>query len=110
MRKGAGFLLATTSLLLSIRAVISLDCSHIRHNHKKYNFEELHGPHSVSVVDHVPPSIHNSTYTIDLCNPLKKKEGIPREDQCPTGTHGTKPLERFECKEAQRSDISFFYS
>jgi autophagy-related protein 27 len=81
--------LLTASLLLSsLSFALTFDCSHIRAHGKKFNFEKIGGPHSVSVIENFPPSVHNTTWTVDLCGPLKKVPGVKPDDQCTTGTYG----------------------
>ncbi|KAL8984716.1 MAG: hypothetical protein Q9205_001405, partial [Flavoplaca limonia] len=37
--------------------------------------------------DHSPsPTMTNTTFTIDICTPLKKAVGIPKGEDCPSGT------------------------
>jgi Autophagy-related protein 27 len=45
----------------------------------------------VSVIEKFPPSVHNTTWTVDLCGALKKDKKIESKNQCPTGTYGTTP-------------------
>ncbi|EXJ66261.1 uncharacterized protein A1O5_10413 [Cladophialophora psammophila CBS 110553] len=77
-------------LLLSLShlaASVSIDCHHIRVDGKKFDLSKLAGRHSVNVHDASrPPAEYNTTWTIDLCAPLKKLEGIRDQDQCPGGT------------------------
>ncbi|KIY02461.1 uncharacterized protein Z520_02600 [Fonsecaea multimorphosa CBS 102226] len=81
---------ALLPLLLSLShlaASVSIDCQHIRVDGKKFDLSKLAGRHSVSVHDTSrPPAEYNTTWTIDLCAPLKKLEGIRDQDQCPHGT------------------------
>jgi len=79
----------TIPLLLSaLTSALTLDCSHIRVDKKKFNFEKLSGPHSVTIVDKDrPPSIHNITYSIDICQPLRPDSKIPKAERCPQGTN-----------------------
>lgn len=79
------------SFLLLPSLSIAFDCSHIRAHGKKFNFEKIRGPHTVSVVEHSPPSIHNTTWAVDLCGTLKKSKDIKPGDQCPGGSYGSYP-------------------
>jgi hypothetical protein len=83
------------SLLLSLShlaAAISIDCENIRVDGKKFDLSKLAGRHSVSVHDTSrPPAEYNTTWTVNLCAPLKKLEGIRDQDQCPAGTRGKSP-------------------
>jgi autophagy-related protein 27 len=83
----------TTSLPLlfaSLASALTLNCEHIRVDAKKFDLHKLGGPHSVLVHDESrPPALHNITWTVDICKPLRKvkDKNIPNADQCPTGTH-----------------------
>ena len=88
MKPSALPFLATSLLIPSLSTALSLDCSHIRAHGKKFNFEKIGGPHSVSVIEHSPPSIHNTTWTVNLCGTLKKDKNIKPADQCPGGSYG----------------------
>jgi len=78
------------SILFSIAhfaAAVSIDCERIRVDGKKFDLSGLAGRHSISIHDTSrPPAEYNTTYTLDLCAPLKKLEGIRNQDQCPQGT------------------------
>ena len=76
-------------LLPDIVSSITLNCEHVRVGKQSFNFKSLGGPHSVHHVQHTPPSIENTTYTIDLCSGLSKVKGMPDEDQCPDNARGT---------------------
>ncbi|PGH12029.1 hypothetical protein AJ79_04538 [Helicocarpus griseus UAMH5409] len=66
-------------LLPALSSAINLDCNRIVVDGKAWTLSSLAGPHSVyNVVDHPPTSI-NTTYTLDICKPLKHTE-------CPSGT------------------------
>lgn len=74
--------------LLATPAAAMLRCEHIQVDGQKFNFKDLGGPHSVVTwQDHLPPyDFVNTTYTIDLCAPLKK-DG-PASESCPNGARG----------------------
>jgi len=79
--------LALPLLFSTLASSITLNCENILVDKKKFNFGKLGGPHVLYVNDESrPPAIHNTTYTIDLCQPLKKVKNIPSADQCPGGT------------------------
>ena len=76
-------------LLSTLTSALNLDCTHIRVDKKKFNFEKLGGPHSITVIDKDrPPAIHNTTYTVDICHQLERSKSIPKTEQCPHGTYG----------------------
>jgi autophagy-related protein 27 len=88
MKPSALPFVATSLLLPSLSIALTFDCSNIQVKGKKFNFEKIGGPHTVSVVEHFPPSIHNTTWTVDLCDTLKKDKNIPAGDQCLGGSQG----------------------
>jgi len=80
-------LLSVPFLLAQLGAAVSIDCEHIRVGGQKYDVSKLAGRHSVTVHDTSrPPAEYNTTWTFDLCAPLKKVDGIRDQDQCPHGT------------------------
>lgn len=72
-------------LLPAAISAVTLDCKHIRADDQSFNFQELGGPKEVNWQQHTPPTITNTTFTIDICSPLKRTKEKQRE-QCPTGT------------------------
>lgn len=64
----------------SLAAGINWDCSDIRVDGKKWDLSALGGVHSVYSVTEHPPVTKNTTFTFDICRPLKKTE-------CQTGTN-----------------------
>ncbi|KAI9842576.1 MAG: hypothetical protein M1838_003076 [Thelocarpon superellum] len=80
------FLTTTTLLLPSLIIASDIDCSHIRVQKKSFDLSGLGGPHSVSHIVKEPPSISNTTYTIDICQPLVVPKKTPKEDSCPNFT------------------------
>lgn len=67
-----------------------LHCDNILINGYKFNLDKLKGPHSVvtSKYDSMTHTYHNTTYTLDVCQPLKKSDKSKSEEQCPNGTRG----------------------
>ena len=65
-----------------------LRCDHVQAGGKKFDFSKLGGPHSVVTSQHKPPIYLNTTYTVDLCRPLKKAKDAPKRETCPNGTRG----------------------
>ncbi|SPO03976.1 related to autophagy protein Atg27 [Cephalotrichum gorgonifer] len=78
--------------LLSLLAMVApasavmLNCEHIRVDKQSFNLQKLGGPHSVVTTLLEPPSHSNTSYTVDICQPLKRKGDVPKEEQCPNGT------------------------
>ncbi|KAL8694940.1 MAG: hypothetical protein Q9218_000511 [Villophora microphyllina] len=71
-----------------LACAFSLDCSDIRDNKQSFDISALGNPISVMTSeDHFPtPTMTNTTFTIDICKPLKKAKGIPKEEDCPNGS------------------------
>lgn len=69
-------------------AVGNLDCSHIVVDKVSWDLSKLGGPKSVLNSEDKTASFRNTTYTIDLCKPLKRVsfDKIPAAEQCPGGT------------------------
>lgn len=65
-----------------------LHCENILIDGYKFNLEKLKGPHSVltSKYDSVTHTYHNTTYTLDVCGPLKKSGKSKFKEECPNGT------------------------
>ena len=85
----AALLLTATATLPALVAGNLLDCKDVVVDGTRYNFDALGGPRSVHYIQDQPPSILNTTFTIDLCYPLKPVKGVDKKDQCPQGTKGT---------------------
>ncbi|KAK7740060.1 type II membrane protein [Diaporthe eres] len=68
-------------------ATAMLQCDKILIDRQKFNFKDLGGPHSVVTTQELdenqPFQFRNTTYTLDLCAPLKK-DG-PTRESCPNG-------------------------
>jgi hypothetical protein len=76
------------SLLLITPAAAALDCKRIVINGQKFDLGGLRGPHSVVTTLETPPSVTNTSYTVDICNSLKRKDDVPKNEQCEWGTNG----------------------
>ncbi|PKS06774.1 hypothetical protein jhhlp_006848 [Lomentospora prolificans] len=74
------------SLLLATPAAAMLHCDNVRVDGYSFDLTKLGGPHSVVTTLREPPSYSNTTYTVDICKPLKKSGDAPKEEQCPNGT------------------------
>ncbi|OLN95235.1 Autophagy-related protein 27 [Colletotrichum chlorophyti] len=73
-------------LVSSAAAATTFDCSHVRVDDVSFNLESLKGPHSVITSKWHPPTFTNTSYTVDICAPLKRKGDVKKEDECPNGT------------------------
>jgi len=76
------------SLLLVLPTVsaITLDCKHIRADGQSFDLSALGGPKTVHYQTYRAPNIHNTTFTVDVCNALKRTTGVPKGNECPSGT------------------------
>ncbi len=80
------FSLSSFLLLLSHPASAAYDCNHARIGGQSFDLSPLSGPHSVShVVDHTA-SRFNTTYTLDICKPLRRSKGGDGKHECPNST------------------------
>lgn len=73
-------------LLSATTSALSFDCNHIRVDEQSFNLEKLGGPKTVHHAVWASPSIENTTFTIDICNPLKKDKEAKKNKDCPLGT------------------------
>lgn len=77
------------ALLLALPAATyaaTLDCENIRVDKQSFNLAGIGGPKTVHLQEYDPPSISNTTFTIDICDKLKRDEAIDKSEQCPMGT------------------------
>ncbi|KAI0479482.1 autophagy-related protein 27 [Xylariaceae sp. FL0804] len=75
------------ALLLSpLPAAAMLDCKRVVAGKQLYNLEKLGGPHSVVMSRAVGDIAHNTTYTVDICQPLRKKGDAKSTEQCKNGS------------------------
>ncbi|KAJ9504170.1 type II membrane protein [Exophiala xenobiotica] len=87
MKTAVTTLFSIPLLLAQLSAAASIDCEHIRIGGKKFDVSKLAGRHNVTVHDTSrPPAEYNTTWSLDLCAPLKKIDGVPDANQCPFGT------------------------
>jgi hypothetical protein len=88
MRPLTSALTALPFLLASLASALTPGCEHIRIGGKKFDLHKIGGPHSISTHDEShPPAMHNTTWTVDICQPLRKDKKLPSADQCPSGTY-----------------------
>ncbi|KAK0612850.1 autophagy-related protein 27 [Bombardia bombarda] len=81
--------LPTTLVLLLSAAPAALgllDCKAVVIEDHKFNLGALAGPHTAVTSEFSPPSYYNTTYTLDICAPLKRKGDVKKGDECPNGT------------------------
>lgn len=78
----------TVPLLAAAAHAVQFDCARVLTDGVSFDLSKLGGPRSVYSVDEQPPSVSNTTFTIDLCQPLKKAADLEDGEQCPMGTRG----------------------
>lgn len=82
-------LTTTLSLLLlsfSTARAVTLDCENIVVDKQHFDLSPLGGPKTVHHLAAIPPSISNTTFTIDICDQLGRTKGVPKTEECPMGT------------------------
>ncbi|AEO71079.1 f0aebb9f-fe66-4fb9-8423-0b932b7a3669 [Thermothielavioides terrestris] len=82
-------------------AATALACDRLEVDGHAYNLQPLAGPHSVVTHEYTRPTYHNTTYTIDLCGPLRRKGDVPAEERCPDGTRVCAIKHRWDPKEGK---------
>lgn len=75
-----------TLALPYLAAGTSIDCTHIRADGVSWDFAALGGPKSVVWTEKHWPSRSETTFTIDICKPLKKVG--PKDEDCEMGSWG----------------------
>ena len=80
-------------LIPSLATATFLDCSDVRDDGVSFNFMPLEGPHSLYRIKEQPNGFIKTTFTIDICRPLKKPEGVPKDEDCPNNSRG-RPISR----------------
>ncbi|KAI0192203.1 autophagy-related protein 27 [Xylaria flabelliformis] len=78
--------LVISLLLAPLPAAAMFNCEKVVSDGQQFNLKALGGPHSVVTSQIDGDRMHNTTYTVDICAPLKKKSGGSKSDQCPNGT------------------------
>jgi len=93
LRRSSPLLLPSILLLIpTLAAAININCEHFRVDEKSFYFQELDGPHSVmrsEKVSELSPNLYNTTFTINICQALKKTKNVPKKEDCPNGSRGT---------------------
>lgn len=77
------------AILLALPAATiasTLDCENIRIDKQDFNLAALKGPKTVHLQEYDPPTISNTTFTIDICAKLEPVPDVDKSEQCPMGT------------------------
>jgi autophagy-related protein 27 len=80
---GAAALLATAS---TVFAGVGFDCKQVVANRVTWDLSPLGGPHSVHWVKETPPTVENTTFTINICKGLGRDKEEHKDNQCDHGT------------------------
>lgn len=80
-------------LLAPVPSLAMLRCENMLIDKHSFDLSKLGGPHSVvtSQYDALSENHYNTTYTVDICQPLKKASDKKNHEQCPMGTRGRQP-------------------
>jgi len=87
-RPGDAAILSAFLLPFLANATGNFDCEDVVLDGISFDFIELGGARSVITSGNNGASIHNTTYTINICEPLGKPKGVDPKIQCPNGTRG----------------------
>ena len=89
MRASSFSALSLVLLLLSNFAnAITLDCQKIVADGQKFNLQSLDDPYTLYKIEKHPPTISNTTFTLNICRPLKKDKDAAKDEDCPNGSRG----------------------
>ncbi|KAK0706766.1 autophagy-related protein 27 [Lasiosphaeria miniovina] len=69
-----------------VASATALDCKKVVVDGQTFDFGKLAGPHTVVTTESKPPSYYNTTYTLDICAPLKRKDKAEKDFECPEGS------------------------
>ena len=75
-------------LLAPLPSAAMFRCDNVVSDGQAFNLKALGGPHSVVTSQDNGNHLINTTYTIDICAPLKKKGSVPKGEACPNGSRG----------------------
>ncbi|KAF2843757.1 hypothetical protein M501DRAFT_994786 [Patellaria atrata CBS 101060] len=77
-------LVSAIFLQSSITSAVSFNCKDVVADKQHWNFGALGGPKAVHWIQDEGRTVSNFTFTLDICNNLKKLKNIPKNDQCPS--------------------------
>lgn len=75
-------------LPLYAAALGTLDCANMLADKHKFDLSALDVPRSVVHSVDTPPSMLNTTYTLNICRPLEPDADVRKEERCPGPTRG----------------------
>ncbi|KAK0740613.1 autophagy-related protein 27 [Schizothecium vesticola] len=86
----AALLAATATAAAATDTTALLPCAKLPVDNHVYDLSPLAGPHTLVTTEFAPPSHYNTTWAVDLCKPLVRKdkggEGDDKGFRCPEGT------------------------
>ena len=102
MRLSSNLLKTFTPLIFLIPSLvigITIDCSHVRVDGVDFDFSPLDAPHAIWTIEDHPPSYTNTTFTVNICRPLKKTKGVPKDEDCNNNARGeiSQPTFHYPC-------------
>ncbi|KAE9370046.1 hypothetical protein N431DRAFT_378114 [Stipitochalara longipes BDJ] len=103
-RSPAHAAILSTILFPFLASSNTLDCGHVRTESVDWAFKSLGGPKSVLDAVENSATWVNTTYTIDLCTALKRKDDVPDDQKCPGGTRLCS-IERVISKDDDKNDV-----
>ncbi|KAI1368869.1 autophagy-related protein 27 [Xylaria arbuscula] len=72
-------------LLAPLPTTAMFSCEKVVSDGQAFNLKALGGPHSIVTSQSNGNHLINTTYTVDICAPLKKKGKAPKGEACPNG-------------------------
>ena len=75
------------AILPALSFAVTFDCEHVIANGKPFDLSSLKGPHSLSHVVKESSFTQNTTFILDICQPLDKEKW-----NCKVGTWGSIPV------------------
>ena len=65
-----------------------INCENVVVQKKQFNLGALDNQYSLYTIDQHPPTVDNTTFAINFCRGLKKREDIDTKEDCPVGSRG----------------------
>lgn len=78
--QSSGVTLLLSSVLPSLSAALTFDCSHINVDKYKYDFSPLSGVHELYHVNETETAVTNTTYVLNICKNLGSKAADRGDD------------------------------
>lgn len=75
-----------SSTLLPLAAAVTFSCDDVVVKDHHFDLSPLKGPHTVTHMYEISPSVRNTTYAVDICGKLDTDPDLKADEQCPPGT------------------------